>query len=214
MITNPQGRPDRDMTTETKPRLDMFLTPGDLATFYFAICLRGEFDDGDGGERDGVEGKMIGIGGCHRMTSMFGWPVVGYMIRREYWGRGLTTEFFVAWLELWKGLAREEVVIEVDPRTVLSVAGGGVEGEGDGGGMGVGVVHEQIVTWAVSGNIGSWRVMEKAGFEHLMTWAEADLRDPSVDVELKAYRYFVREYMYCLISIRLLILPATPRRIG
>ena len=202
MITNPQGRPDRDITSETKPALDRFLSPADLTKFYFAICLRDSRDE-DGGERGGdggeLEEKMIGIGGCHKIASMFGWPVVGYMIRREYWGRGLATEFLVAWLGLWRGLPREEVVVEVDCRSVSSVGlGGGDEGEENERGNGAGdvvkevpVVPEQIVTWAVSGNIGSWRVMEKAGFAYLMTWTEADLRDLAVDVELKAYRYFV-----------------------
>ena len=194
MITNPQGRPDRDITSETKPALDRFLSPADLTTFYFAICLRDSKSE-DGGERIGdggeLEEKMIGIGGCHKIASMFGWPVVGYMIRREYWGQGLTTEFLVAWLGLWRGLPREEVVVEVDPRSVSSVGlGGGDEGETDSMEE-IPVVMEQIVTWAVSDNIGSWRVMEKAGFEYLMTWTEADLRDLAVDVELKAYRYFV-----------------------
>ena len=88
MKTNPQGRPDRDIMTETKPRLDMFLSPGDKTTYYFAICLRGDSDDGNEGG-NGAEEKMIGLGGCHKIASMFGWPVVGYMIRREFWGRGL-----------------------------------------------------------------------------------------------------------------------------
>lgn len=76
----------------------MFLSPGDEATFYFAICLRHNSNDRDAGGRDGgrLEEKIIGVGGCHRRTSMFGWPVVGYMIRREYWGMGLATKFLVA----------------------------------------------------------------------------------------------------------------------
>lgn len=55
-----------------------------------------------------------------------------------------------------EGLSREEVVVEVDRSTVLS------RREGDGKADEVGhaknevpVVPEQIVTWAVSSNIGS-----------------------------------------------------------
>lgn len=87
-------------------------------------------------------------------------------------------------------MPREEVVIQVDLR---SVGSGNMDGgEGGWGGKGaMGVVPEQIVTWAVSDNIASCRVMEKAGFGHLVTWMEGDLRDSSLEVELKSCRYFV-----------------------
>lgn len=184
MRTNPRGRPDTDILTETKAVLDGYLAPKDGVTFYFAICLRSSPEDEES------EDKMIGLGGCHRLTSMFGWPVIGYMIRREHWGLGLTTEFLTGWLSLWKGLEREEVVIEVDERTAIPVSTR-LEDGGKGEADLMKAVPEQIVTWAVADNIGSWRVMEKAGFEHLLTWKEPDLRDPSVEVELKSYRYFV-----------------------
>ncbi|KAM7198348.1 putative GMP synthase, partial [Rhypophila sp. PSN 637] len=161
MKNSPRGRPDTDVS-ESKRVLDGYLAPKDEETFYFAICLKFKDD------------KMIGLGGCHRLGSMFGWPVVGYMIRREYWGLGMATEFLTAWLGPWAELERREVVIDVDART-LSVP----------------TIPEQIVTWALADNVGSWRVMEKAGFEHLLTWKEADLRDPNVDAELKSSRYFV-----------------------
>ncbi|KAM7192433.1 putative GMP synthase [Naviculisporaceae sp. PSN 640] len=201
MRTQPPGRPDTDILRDTKPVLDKYLAPKDRETFYFAICLKvvaaAASEQGD----TELEGdKMIGVGGCHRLASPFGWPVVGYMIRREYWGLGLMTEFLTGYLELWKGLERREVVIEVDERTVTATIGNstgeGLKADKREEDLGHGtallpVVPEQIVTWAVVDNFGSWRVMEKAGFEHLLTWKEADLRDPSVEVELKAYRYFV-----------------------
>lgn len=228
MRTNPRGVPDTDIMIDTKPVLDGYLAPRDSQTFYVAICLRAttlgtrtvSFDgdkttNGATTARQQVssiqeeqeqedEGKMIGLGGCHRLTSMFGWPVIGYMIRREYWGLGLTTEFLTAWLGLWKGLERGRgVFTQVDARTVVLVSSSDKHGaretdserneisQDDGGTDRVPLVPEQIVTWAVSKNVGSWRVMEKAGFEHLLTWKEPDLRDPRVEVELKAYRYFV-----------------------
>ncbi|KAK1756978.1 GNAT domain-containing protein [Echria macrotheca] len=169
MANNPQGRPDRDLA-ETKPRLEAYLPPKDEKTFTFAICLL-----------DTEE--MIGIGGCYSLKSMFGWPVVGYMLDREYWGRGLATEFLRGWLGMWAALPRmdDQVEIEVDARTVA----GGDENEG------VVMEEEQVVTWTVAGeNMASERVMQKSGFECFLRWREPDLRAPEVEVELVAYRYF------------------------
>lgn len=162
MANNPQGRIDKDME-ETQRRLDLFLPPKDEGTFSFAICLK-------------ETGEMIGTGGCYRFTSMFGWPIIGYMIRKEFWNQGIVTEFLQAWLDMWRNLPREDAEIEVDVRTLLDRDG---------------PVLEQIVTWAVSDNIGSQRVLEKSGFENFLTWTEPDLRNPEIDVDLKAFRYFL-----------------------
>lgn len=130
-----QGRPDRDLA-ETQEKLDLFLPPNDVLKSNWAICLR-------------ESGEFIGIGGVHIFASTFGWPELGYMIRREYWGRGLATEFLRGFVGYWTGtcsvpslgeggggnviesaslshdgrrLEREEVVIFVDARTVEGAA--------------------------------------------------------------------------------------------
>lgn len=160
MANNPQGRPDRDMD-ETRPRLTALLPPNDAHTFTFAICLR-------------KTGDLVGIGGCHALSSMFGWPAIGYMLRREGWGQGLATEFLTAWLSLWRALPREAVELHVDPLTLSS---------------GVGAVSspEQLTAFTVSDNVASQRVLEKTGFSVFMTRTEPDLRNPTVDVELRGY---------------------------
>lgn len=161
MANNPQARIDKDLQ-ETKPKLDLYLPPKDETTYNCAICLK-------------ETGEFIGTGGCYRLTSSLGWPVVGYMIRKEFWGQGITTEFLRAWLDMWSKLPREDVEIEVDPRTLP-----------DGGGP----VPEQVATWTVGDNFASQRVLEKSGFENFITWTEPDLRDPSVEVVLRGFRYF------------------------
>jgi len=166
MANNPQGRIDKDLQ-ETKPKLDLYLPPNDKATFNFAICLK-------------QTGEMIGNGGCYRLSSAFGWPTIGYMLHKEFWGQGLTTEFLRAWLDMWCKLPRAETEAEVDPRTIP---------DGDG------PVPEQIVTWTVADNLASQRVLEKGGFEHFLTWTEPDLRDPNVDVDLKAFRFFPAKHL-------------------
>jgi RimJ/RimL family protein N-acetyltransferase len=164
MANNPQGRIDKDLQ-ETKPRLDLFLPPNDQSTFKFAICLK---------ETD----KMIGMGGCYRLSSKFGWPVIGYMLLKEFWGQGLVTEFLHAWLDMWHKLPRAEAELEVDPRTLP---------DGDG------PAPELVTSWTVGDNIASQRVLKKCGFEHFLTWKEPDLRNPEVEVELLGFRYLLNK---------------------
>lgn len=107
---------------------------------------------------------------------MFGWPAIGYMIRTEFWGQGVATEFVKAWLESWWKLPRAEAELEVDRRTLLPE-----EGEESS--------PEQVIAFTLLDNIGSQRVLEKAGFERFLTWEEADLRNPEVQVTLIGYRH-------------------------
>jgi RimJ/RimL family protein N-acetyltransferase len=176
MNNNPQGRPDTSLA-ETKPRLDAFLPPNDAKTYNFAICLK-------------ETGEMIGIGGCHRLdaTSLFGWPVIGYQLRSEYWGQGLTTEFLKAWLGMWCALPREEVERTVHPGTVVYS-----DGEENGGGE-VRKVEEVVSSWALSDNVASQRVLEKGGMELCLVQRERDLRDETKEVELRVYRYLLGKH--------------------
>ncbi|KAL2023498.1 hypothetical protein VTK56DRAFT_2494 [Thermocarpiscus australiensis] len=165
------GVPDADLA-QTRAKLAPFLPPRDAETFNFAICSRE-----DGGA------PLIGIGGCHMFRGNFGWPEVGYMFRREYWGRGLATEFLRAWLALWEGLEREEVEIRVDARTVVTVEGG----EGSGGVR----VPEQVIAFTAEGNGKSQAVLGKCGFEWFLTWQEEDRREGEKGMlGLPTYRYF------------------------
>lgn len=168
MANSPQGRPDKDLE-ETRQRLNFFLPPKDETTYNCAICLR-------------ETGEMIGIGGCHQLTSMFGWPAIGYMIRKEFWGQGLATEFVKAWLEAWCKLPRAEAEMEIDRRTLLP----------DGGEE---TSPEQVIAFTLLDNMASQRVLEKAGFERFLAWEEADLRDPNFQVTLLGYRYVVGKHL-------------------
>ncbi|KAK0617453.1 GNAT domain-containing protein [Immersiella caudata] len=177
MANNPQGRPDAS-ASESLPHLNRFLPPNDVSTYNFAICLRDRPDE------------MIGLGGCHRLdvTSLFGWPVVGYQLREEYWGRGLATEFLKAWLEAWGKLPRENVERRVHPATVVPVSASG--GEGDCAEVGAVTVAEEVLSsWVLSDNVASQRVLEKGGMELCLVQREKDLRDQGKEVELRVYRY-------------------------
>ncbi|KAK4444693.1 GNAT domain-containing protein [Podospora aff. communis PSN243] len=178
MANNPQGRPDTS-PAESLPHLNRFLPPKDTATYNFAICLRDRPEE------------MIGLGGAHRVdaTSLFGWPVVGYQLREEYWGRGLATEFLRVWLQAWGELPRANVERRVHPTTVVPVPvpRGGGDGEDVKGSV---VAEEVLSSWALSDNVASQRVLEKGGMELCLVQREKDLRDQSKEVELRVYRCF------------------------
>ncbi|KAL7948155.1 acetyltransferase domain-containing protein [Trichoderma barbatum] len=161
MINHPQGRVDRDLA-ETQPKLDLFLPPNDESHYNFAICLK-------------ETGEMIGIGGCHQLKSNFGWPAMGYMFRKEFWGKGFATEFTRGWLDMWCKLPRAEAQVEADQRTFP-------EGEEE--------TLEIMTAFTTVENLASQRVLVKSGFERFLAWEEADLRNPDVQVTLVAYRYF------------------------
>ncbi|KAK3984830.1 GNAT domain-containing protein [Cladorrhinum sp. PSN332] len=143
---------DKDLA-ETQTRLDPFLEPNDARTYNFAICLKGT-------------GEFIGIGGFHNTGgSLFGWPEVGYMFVKECWGRGYATEFLKGFGELWRGLEREEVELEVgvDERTVV------VREQAQGA---VVVVEEVLIAVTAEGNGKSQSVLRKCGFEEFVKWKD------------------------------------------
>ncbi|KAI0521051.1 acyl-CoA N-acyltransferase [Xylaria bambusicola] len=140
------GRVDADVS-ETQAKLDPFLAPGDADTYNPGICLAST-------------GELIGLGGVFRPTSeVLGWPEVGYMIRKEHWGKGYATEFLRAYVKDWWGLPREEGEVVVDGDSLLK----DVVGEG-------GRVREMLGAIVEEGNIGSTRVMEKSGFKKFKAW--------------------------------------------
>lgn len=163
------GRPDANKA-ETAAILAKFLPPLDTQTFNCAICLR---DD---------EQTLIGFGGVHKLNrgEAYGWPELGYMFCKEYWGFGYATEFVRAVLELWDGLGREAGELRVNTCSVVPVDGQ------------VGTAREVLVAVIHPGNGASKRVLEKCGFEVFDMFEEEDNCEPKKMVELVAFRYFPR----------------------
>ncbi|KAI5918217.1 acetyltransferase domain-containing protein [Camillea tinctor] len=156
MVFTAVGRVDRDRA-ETQVFLDRFLPPNDTSTFNFAIRLRGS-------------DEIIGTGGVHRCSgSALGWPEVGYMFKKEHWGKGYATEFLGACMGAWWALPREERVVEVDAE---SVEGGDGEGEGEGR-----EAPEMVTAIVEGGNPNSVKVLKKVGFREFKRWIEKDSRE-------------------------------------
>ncbi|KAI2469806.1 acyl-CoA N-acyltransferase [Annulohypoxylon bovei var. microspora] len=134
---------------ETQAVMARYMPPNDALTYNHIITLAST-------------GELIGVGGgTSRIESVFGWPEVGYLFKQEYWGQGYATEFLRAWLSDWWTLPRSEVQTQVDVQSV--------DGSGE--------VPEMITAYIEESNIGSRRVLEKAGFRQFKQWSEHDARD-------------------------------------
>lgn len=145
---------------KTREALNKSLPPNDTATLTYAICLRST-------------GELIGQGGCHLYRAKHGWPEVGYMLRKEFWGQGLATEFLVAWLQLWEGLPRAEREVRVEKAMVTD------EGR----------VPEQLIAIIEPSNGGSQKVLLRSGFEPFRGFTKTDESAPG-GCKLVAFRFF------------------------
>ncbi|GKT64648.1 GNAT N-acetyltransferase [Colletotrichum tofieldiae] len=140
------GRVDADME-ETRTKLAQNLPPNDADNYDFAICLRST-------------GEWIGLGGCKKPSGgELGWPEMGYMLQKDYWGNGYATEFVNAFLGAWWSLPRSEREVNVDKSTV--------RGHRDGD-----VVEEIITAVTEPDNVASQKILGKWGFEKLKVWKE------------------------------------------
>lgn len=140
---------------QTEEWMARFLPTEDLKTFSFSI------------EELRNPGKVIGSAGCSVLPGKL--PEMGYMLRKEVWGRGYATEAVNAVLEAYWGLERREV----DVRFEAEVGQGGVgwEQERDNkfkalteDGNDAGFQVESLLAVTQTANAGSRRVLEKFGF--------------------------------------------------
>lgn len=172
---------------ETRKKLNQFLPPNDLKTFNCAICLR-------------ETGEFVGIGGVHQFSQVveeeeeeeklhsvlnpqhgYGWPELGYLMRQEYWGKGLATEFVMAFLGMWKQLHRARVEVEVKTKGLVD----------DGTSASA---KEVLIAIVDRTNVASQRILQKCGFERFDDFTEKDGEDPDKSVELISYRHFPNDY--------------------
>ncbi|TQN70285.1 putative N-acetyltransferase p20 [Colletotrichum shisoi] len=141
------GRVDADVD-ETRAKLAQCLPPNDADNYDFSSCLRST-------------GEWIGIGGCkHLSGGELGWPEIGYMLRKDFWGSGYATEFVQAFLEAWWSLPRSERELSVDRATVREWSGGEA------------TVDEIMTAVTEPGNVASRKILGKWGFRKLKVWKE------------------------------------------
>ncbi|KAK5992911.1 hypothetical protein PT974_06336 [Cladobotryum mycophilum] len=159
-----QGKPDPDRE-HTSSVLDQRLPGSDGENYYeFAVCWA-------------ETGEMIGTGGSHMREGELGWPVIGYMIRSEFWGKGLATELVNGFLKQFWALPREEVELKVERSTVTTLE----EGKEDE------LQPECIVAVTADSNGPSQNVLAKSGFKLARIWKEEDPENPGVIETLYGY---------------------------
>ncbi|KAG5934048.1 hypothetical protein E4U53_000784 [Claviceps sorghi] len=146
-----QRRPDPNLEW-SREKLKARLAPDGDAKYEFVVCLAGS-------------GEMIGTVGCHLFVGELGWPVIGYMLGREFWGKGYATELLHAFLAAWWALPRAEVEVDVERNTVVEAQDGKVE--------------ECIVGVTLAGNSPSQRVLTKANLELVKVWEEVNEHEKS-----------------------------------
>lgn len=172
---------------ETMAKLAEFLPPNDTKTFNCAICLR-------------ATGELIGIGGVHRFSRVearhggaaadqdgwYGWPELGYMLKKEFWGMGLATEFVTAFVGMWEQLRRAAVEVQVHVKSL-----GVVDAHsGFGGAVRPAAAREELIAIVERENGASERILRKCGFELFDKFTERHKNDPDRLLELSSFRYF------------------------
>ncbi|KAL6701372.1 acetyltransferase domain-containing protein [Trichoderma pleuroticola] len=153
-----QGKPDTDLAQTEKVLADRLPGTDGESAYEFAICWA-------------ETGEMIGTGGSHMRVGELGWPVVGYMFRSEFWGKGIATEVMSAILKAYWALPREEVEIKVEKSTV--------EGESER-------QPERITAVTLDTNGPSQNVLGKLGFKLVKKWEE---EEPNTKVMELLYGY-------------------------
>ncbi|KAH6608983.1 acyl- n-acyltransferase [Trichoderma cornu-damae] len=155
-----QGKPDTDLEQTQKVLADRLPGTDGESAFEFAICWA-------------ETGEMIGTGGSHMRVGELGWPVIGYMIRSEFWGKGLATELMTAFLRAYWALPREEVEVRVERSTVE-----GSEDEPQ---------PEHITAITLDNNGPSQNVLGKLGFKLVRKFNEEDPHSPGANELLYGY---------------------------
>lgn len=153
------GLIDKDIE-QSRTFVERFQPPKDTETYNFVVWYLGEASE----NKDGV---LIGCGGCHKIDPELGWPELGYIFRKEYWNKGLATEFIQAFVKAWWTLPRTQIEVKVDAQSV--------KGKMDDDEKVV-QVPELLTALIEAKNMGSRRVLEKNGFREYKRWSEPNNR--------------------------------------
>jgi RimJ/RimL family protein N-acetyltransferase len=155
MIFTSSGKVDVD-TEATSIWVKRFTHPNDTKTFSFAIE---ELDN---------PGTIVGTVGSHVAEP----PTLGYMFRKEFWGKGYATEALKGWMEEYWKLPRREI----EHSDSLPEVG---ELKLDDNGA----AREVLVAEVESENKASSKIMEKCGFKPTGVQEQVeDFRGPAVIV--------------------------------
>ncbi|KAK7221337.1 hypothetical protein V2G26_009340 [Clonostachys chloroleuca] len=148
MHWSPQGVVDADMDETYAENLQCFVPPLNAENLIYAICLKSTEE-------------FIGYGGLCRLPGRLGWPEVSFGIRSDLWGQGYATEFLEGFLEIWRRLPREIIMIKVHENTVY--------GDRE-------IKDECLAGIPTFDNVACHRVLEKSGLEKRVEFDEYNRR--------------------------------------
>ncbi len=151
MIFTSQGRTDASLA-ETQAKLDTLMSAGGGDGIYVLAVLERE------------TGALVGTVGSHIRVDVLGWPALGYMLRREAWGKGYATEMLRGFLEVYWALPREEALVELLVDSSTTTGGDVVEV----------TVPEQLVALTLDSNAASQNVLQKTGFKKVKKFIETE----------------------------------------
>jgi RimJ/RimL family protein N-acetyltransferase len=163
MIWTARGTVDESIES-TRDFIKKRLSPHDATNYDFIICLAST-------------GEMIGVGGSHLRSGEMGWPVLGYMLRKDAWGKGYGTEFLKAFLEAWWQLPREVLEVEVDESAVEDAEDADLK-------------KEAIAGITVQENASSQNVLRKGGMELVKIWEEENMHPEGGAIDLYGFVAF------------------------
>jgi len=99
MVNTQRGVIDATLE-ESQQWMDRHLPPNDANTYVLVIWAK----------EDEETWEHIGTVGCHIISPV---PVVGYMLRTEWWGRSIATKALQAFIEHWWTLDRRIVEVSI-----------------------------------------------------------------------------------------------------
>lgn len=136
MINSTTGKVDEDHDA-TRTWINRFIHPNDSKTFSFAI------------EELANPGVIVGTVGSHIAEP----PSIGYMFRKEFWGKGYATEAAKRWIEEYWKLPRREIELQSEMPESSEL-----HWEGD-------TVREVLIAHIEASNVGSRTVVGRCGFK-------------------------------------------------
>lgn len=178
MMWTTAGKVDADEAA-TQAWLDRFLPPNNSKTYSFSV------------EELAHPGTIIGTLGCHRFQPV---PEIGYMFRKEFWGKGYASEAMTAWIAAWWDLPRREVEILTErDRDQDHDHDEGQETSTDEikrrpiGSCDQGHVPEVLLACTVETNLASQKVLHRLGFLPVAEEMIDDHQRPGDKIKLTEY---------------------------
>jgi len=169
MAVSRRGVPDKDLA-ETQELINPMLPPNDATSYRWVIY-------------EAHTGDFVGSGGVASFReTLGGWPEIGYMLKKEHWGKGYATEFLGAWLEAWWKLPRSEIETKVLASTIEENAPVGTDGVQE-------VSQDRVAALIEQHNISSQRVVEKCGFRRATSFNEPSAHARSKGTEITVFVY-------------------------